>query len=305
MTGDDMMTRISFLRYGLRCGAFFLGLAAAALAQAAEVGKVVQLAPDATVSRDGKNQALRQGVAVRDTDVIATNATGRVRILFNDKTALSFGGNTRVNLRDFAGAQKTAFSARLLQSAANSASNAIREQNPRGFGGVRPTATAGKTGIEGHPNSSANLVNVKGSIGAGLGYAFEFRVNLAKGLIFQGKLSDGEQNSGKAYRPDFSEGEGEIDGSGWRAHFTSGSVLARDAAGVVKHENWKITLSGSDSLGALQNLSARGGEVHVTGFALLDEKGAPVLEYTLKGGAQASSGSSVGGSSANGPPKFY
>jgi hypothetical protein len=302
MTGGDMMTRISFLRYGLRCGAVFLGLVAAALVQAAEVGKVVQLVPGATVSRDGKTQSLQQNVAVRDSDVIATDATGRVRILFNDKTALSFGGNTRVNLRDFAGAQKTAFSARLLQSAANSASNAIRGQNPGGFGGVRPTATAGTTGMK--DKKKPSLVNVKGSIGAGLGYTFEFRVNLTKGLIFQGNLSNGEQNSGKAYRPSFSEGEGEIDGSGWRVHFTNGNVLARDAAGVAKHENWKITLSGSDSLGDLKKISMQGGEVHVTGFALLDEKGAPVLEYTLKGGAQASSGSSVG-SSANGPPKLY
>ncbi|MDR0737183.1 MAG: FecR family protein [Zoogloeaceae bacterium] len=290
-----MMVSASFLRHG----ALLFALLATAPLQAAEVGKVAHLVPGATVARNGQTQSLRQDAPVLDSDVIATDATGRVRILFADKTSLSFGGNTRVNLRDFAGAQKTAFSARLLQSAASSASNSIRGRNPGGFGGVRPSSTAGKTGVGASGNPI--LVNVKGSIGAGLGYAFEFRMNLANGEIFQGRLSDGGNGGGKAYRPDFSGGEGRIDESGWRVDFVDGSVQARDAKGVVTtHRNWKIALSGSDALSALKAMSAKGGSVRVTGFALHDEKGAVLLEYQLAG---ANASATSGG--ANGPPKLY
>ncbi|MDR1350592.1 MAG: hypothetical protein LBJ59_07450 [Zoogloeaceae bacterium] len=288
------MTRTFFLR----CGAFLFGLAAAALVQAAEVGKVAQLVPGATLLRSGQTQPLRQNASVLDSDVIATDATGRVRIVFNDDTALSFGGNTRINLRDFVGVKKTAFSARLLQSAARSASKTISAQNPGGFGGIDPTATAGGAGLGG--GNAPILVNVKGTIDAGLDYAFEFRMNLAKGIIFQGVLADNGSNSGKAYRLAFTKGEGEIGASGWRVIFTDGSVQAKDANGATTHKNWKVTLSGSDTLHALKAKSSSGGSVQVTGFNLQDAKGALVLEYSLTGrSAQATS------SGAGGPPKFY
>jgi hypothetical protein len=273
---------------------------AAMSVQAADAGKVLHLVPGATLSRDGKTQSLQQDAVVRDTDVIVTDATGRVRILFNDGTALSFGGDTRIRLRDFAGAQKTAFSARLLQSAARSASNTIRAQNPGGFGGVRPTGTAGKEGMDDGKGAPV-LVNVKGKIGAGLDYAFEFRMNLTTGVIFQGQLSDGGKTGDKAYSPDFSGGEGKIDEFGWRVDFVSGSVSAKDARGAaVTHRNWKVTLFGADTLKDLKALSAKGGNVRGNGFEMRDEKDAIVLEYRLAGSrAQAASGG------VSGPPKFY
>jgi hypothetical protein len=203
------MAHISFSR---QCAVLLgiAGLAAASLVQAAEAGKVVHLLPDATVSRNGQTKALQKNAILHDTDVIATNSTGQVRILFNDDTSLSFGGNTRINLRDFAGAKKNAFSARLLQSAARSASNAIRSQNPGGFGGVSPTATAGGAGAVEKGKAAPVLVNVKGTVGAGLNYKFEFRVNMTKGVIFQGLLSDDGESGGKAYRLDFSAGRARL-----------------------------------------------------------------------------------------------
>ncbi|MDR2364686.1 MAG: FecR family protein [Zoogloeaceae bacterium] len=277
------------------------GLAAVSFAQAADVGKVVHLLPGATVSRNGQTKALQKDAVLQNVDTIATNSTGQVRILFNDDTFLSFGGNTRVNLRDFAGAKKNAFNARLLQSAAHSASNAVRAQNPGGFGGINPTATAGGAGAV-ESNGAPILVNVKGAISAGLDYKFEFRINMTKGILFQGKLSDDKSHDDKTYRLDFPEGDGKIDAFGWSIVFTNGSVRANTPAGEVTHKDWKVTLSGSDALSALKSKLSDGGRIHVTGFKLQDAKGALVLEYSLTSSVARATSTSGGG---NRPPKFY
>jgi hypothetical protein len=286
------MIQLSFLRQGL----VLLGLLAATLVQAAEVGKVVYLKSGVTVSRNGQAEALRQDAAVRDSDVIVTNATGQVRILFKDGATLSFGSNTRVDLRDFVGAKQNAFSAR-LRGVARSASDTIRAQNPGGFGGVSPTATAGVPGVD--ANGKADIVKVEGKIGAGLDYAFQFRMNVTKGVIVDGKLSDDNSDGGKAYRLNLAGNKGEIDEFGWWVSFTEGSVQANGPQGVVTHKNWKATLSGSDALSALKSRASSEGGMQATGFKLQDEKGAVILEYSLTGNRARTT------SPSDGMPRLY
>ncbi|MDR1887896.1 MAG: hypothetical protein LBQ81_00665 [Zoogloeaceae bacterium] len=208
--------------------------------------------------------------------MISTDATGRVRIMFNDDSTLSFGSNVHINLRDFAAAgKKSIFNAQLLRKAAGATSTKIAAV-PRGPGGSKgyPDITAGARVDE----KSPVLVTVKGTIDADFAYEFEFRVNLTNGAISFGELKDRGSGKNRTYSLDFSEGSGQAKQSGWKLNFTDGSVQENTPEGVVTHTNWTVSITGSDSLNALKNMS-NANSVHVTSFRLQDGKDIPPLEY--------------------------
>jgi hypothetical protein len=121
--------------------------AAAAAAHAADIGKVIMLVPGASVQRDGRTETLRQHSPVRVSDTVKTDATGRVRILFNDDSSVDVGANSSLDMRDFAdGGEKPVFNVHLLQGVARVVTGKIVEQNPKGFAVSTPEGTIGIRG---------------------------------------------------------------------------------------------------------------------------------------------------------------
>lgn len=64
----------------------------------AEIGKVLEVSPGATLSRSGRNLKLRVGMAVESGDAIRTNGTGIVQLIFTDQTKIAVGPNASMAL---------------------------------------------------------------------------------------------------------------------------------------------------------------------------------------------------------------
>jgi hypothetical protein len=105
------------------------------------------LVPGASVTRGGQTEALRQHSPVRVSDTVKTDATGRVRILFNDDSTVDMGANSSLDMRDFADVgEKSVFNAHLLQGVPRVVTGKIVEQNPKGFAVTTPEGNIGIRG---------------------------------------------------------------------------------------------------------------------------------------------------------------
>lgn len=60
------------------------------------VGQAVDVAQNATLTRDGEKGYLQQGQSVSLGDVITTGATGQVQLLFRDDTKIAIGANSEL-----------------------------------------------------------------------------------------------------------------------------------------------------------------------------------------------------------------
>ena len=121
-------------------------LPCAALA-AVDIGKVLALVPGASVLRDGKTETLALHAGIRVSDTIRTDASGRVKILFNDDSAVTLGSNTSLDMRDYADAgDKPAFGFHVPRGVVRAMTGKIVEQNPAGFRITTPEATVGIRG---------------------------------------------------------------------------------------------------------------------------------------------------------------
>jgi hypothetical protein len=108
---------------------------------------VLFLVPGASIARNGQTHVLKQHDPVQASDIITTDATGRVRLLFNDDSTVDMGSNTSLNLRDFADSgAKPVFNVHLLQGLVRVVTGRIVEQNPSGFTVTTPEATIGIRG---------------------------------------------------------------------------------------------------------------------------------------------------------------
>ncbi|MDR1685562.1 MAG: FecR domain-containing protein [Desulfovibrio sp.] len=126
--------------------AFCFG-AAAAHAAGGDVGQAISVVPGAFVERDGARKPLVLNDAVRATDRVITDATGKVRILFHDDGAVSLGSNTSLDLIDVMPEGDTpVFKAHVAQGLARFITGKIVEQNPKGFSVSTPEGTAGIRG---------------------------------------------------------------------------------------------------------------------------------------------------------------
>ena len=114
---------------------------------AEDIGKVIMFTPGATVLRDGKTKALAMHAGIRTTDTLQTDASGRVKILFNDDSSVSLGPNTTMDMNEYADAgSKPAFGVHVPQGVIRVITGKITEQNPDGFKLTTPEVTVGIRG---------------------------------------------------------------------------------------------------------------------------------------------------------------
>lgn len=64
----------------------------------AEIAKVLEIKPGATLTTGGRNRKLRVGMPVDTGDVIRTNGTGIVQLIFTDQTKIAIGPNASMVL---------------------------------------------------------------------------------------------------------------------------------------------------------------------------------------------------------------
>jgi hypothetical protein len=87
------------------CGAFILGLVAAATLSSAEaataVGKVSRLVGSADGTTEGKTKALAAGAAVHMDDLIATGAASKLEVGFEDGSTLRVGEKATIRIDRF------------------------------------------------------------------------------------------------------------------------------------------------------------------------------------------------------------
>ncbi|MDR0233503.1 MAG: FecR family protein, partial [Zoogloeaceae bacterium] len=112
-----------------------------------EIGKVISFTPGASVVRNGKAEALALHAGVRVSDTIRTDAGGRVKILFNDDSAVSVGPNTSMDMREYSeSGAKPAFGLNVTQGVVRAFTGKITERNPEGFKMTTPEAVVGIRG---------------------------------------------------------------------------------------------------------------------------------------------------------------
>ena len=116
-------------------------------ARAADVGQIITLTPGAFVERGGTRSPLALNSPVQETDTITTDATGRVRILFEDDGAVTLGPNTSLALVEvLPGGAAPVFKAHVAQGVARFITGRIVERNPKGFAVSTPEGVAGIRG---------------------------------------------------------------------------------------------------------------------------------------------------------------
>ncbi len=83
---------------GLKSFLCAISLALLPVPSLAEIGKVVSVKQRATVSRGGSAQVLRDGMIVQSGDVISTDSSGIVQLVFVDETKIAIGPNAKMAL---------------------------------------------------------------------------------------------------------------------------------------------------------------------------------------------------------------
>lgn len=115
--------------------------------QAAVIGHVIALNPGVSVERNGNTLPLALKDPIELHDVVQSNATGKVQIIFSDDTTLSAGPNSRLNMQEFADSgDQSRFNVHLGQGLARLITGKIVEQNPQGFSVTTPEAVVGIRG---------------------------------------------------------------------------------------------------------------------------------------------------------------
>ncbi|MCL1915529.1 MAG: FecR family protein [Desulfovibrionaceae bacterium] len=121
--------------------------AAVAAESGQDIGKVIALNPGASVLRDGLTEALDLHAGLRLSDTVSTDASGRVKILFNDDSAVSIGPNTVMEMSEYADSgSKSGFGLRVPQGVIRAITGKIVDQNPDGFKIATPEASVGIRG---------------------------------------------------------------------------------------------------------------------------------------------------------------
>jgi hypothetical protein len=131
----------------------FLGLLLAALLipsaafAATDIGKVISIVPGASVLRNGKTETLALHAGIRVSDAVRTDASGRVKILFNDDSTVSLGPESTLDMKEYADqGSKAAFTIHVPQGVVRAITGKIVDQNPEGFRITTPEAWVGIRG---------------------------------------------------------------------------------------------------------------------------------------------------------------
>jgi hypothetical protein len=126
---------------------FCLLAAPAARAATEPAGLVLEITPGAFVERGWEKIPLELKAPVQAGDTLITDATGRLRVLMEDDTALSFGAHTSFTLESYqAEGRNPEFKGRLAQGLLRALTGKITEMNPQGFALTTPEATVGIRG---------------------------------------------------------------------------------------------------------------------------------------------------------------
>jgi hypothetical protein len=124
-------------------------LMASALLQAAEgsIGKVIGLAGDAVIEREGREFPVDVGIEIRISDSVRTGPEGRVRILFNDDSMAAVGPGAFFRMDEYqdTGSDQS-FKAHVAEGLARFVTGKIVEANPKGFQVTAPEAVVGIRG---------------------------------------------------------------------------------------------------------------------------------------------------------------
>ena len=97
--------------------------------------------------RDDKTEPLALSAGIRVADTIRTDASGRVKILFNDDSSISLGPNTTLDMSEYADTgARPAFAVHVPQGLVRAITGTIVDRNPGGFRLTTPEATVGIRG---------------------------------------------------------------------------------------------------------------------------------------------------------------
>ena len=117
----------------------------AALA-ANDIGTVISAKPGVFALRSGKEVPLSLKDRVMSTDVLYTNASGRLQIILDDDSTIALASDTRLELVKVVPTGKPEFKANVPTGLARFITGKIVEQNPEGFSVVTPKGTVGIRG---------------------------------------------------------------------------------------------------------------------------------------------------------------
>ncbi|MDR2198277.1 MAG: FecR family protein [Deltaproteobacteria bacterium] len=124
-------------------------LASPAFLQAADgnIGKVIGLAGDAAIVREGREIPVEVGQELRVSDSLRTGSEGRVRILFNDDSMAAVGPGSLFRMEEYVDSgSEQSFKAHVAEGLARFVTGKIVEANPRGFSVTAPEAVVGIRG---------------------------------------------------------------------------------------------------------------------------------------------------------------
>jgi len=126
--------------------ALFLVLCCSPVFAANDVGTVISVKPGAFALRDGKEVPLALKDRVISTDVLVTNASGRLQVFLDDDSTISLASDTRLELLEVIAEGKPEFKAHIATGLARFITGKIVEQNPDGFTVSTPQGTVGIRG---------------------------------------------------------------------------------------------------------------------------------------------------------------
>lgn len=126
-------------------------LAAAAAAQANDVGEIKTVRGAVHVERGGQRLAASPGMNVRQSDVLVTGADGAVGVTFLDNSLLSLGPGSRLGIDHYAFDSTThtgRFDASLSKGTLAVVSGRMVKQSPDAMRVRTPTSVMGVRGTE-------------------------------------------------------------------------------------------------------------------------------------------------------------
>ncbi len=124
---------------------FSLLITLPSLAQAASIAKVIAVSSGTTIERGQsmKSLALKDDLFVKD--IIRTDNSGKVQLMFNDDSVVTVGSNSTFVMEDYSQTDNV-FKANLSVGFARVVTGSIVKKNPNGFTVLTPQATVGIRG---------------------------------------------------------------------------------------------------------------------------------------------------------------
>ncbi len=114
--------------------------------QATEIARVIAVTGGVTVEHAGQSKALALKDSLRVKDIVRTNATGKVQLMFTDDTIVSLGTNSQFAMEDYSSSGMKSFKSNVAVGFVRFVTGTIVENNPEAFTVRTPEATVGIRG---------------------------------------------------------------------------------------------------------------------------------------------------------------